>query len=88
MENKITALEFLKSRLDDVAPERYPSHSVRIIMAAAMEEYLKLKTDQLNERIKNLREALDEIASPVVINSRWTVAKEALRKDDLLNTGH
>ena len=54
-------LDFLLSRLDDVAPERYPAHSVRIICAAAMEEFASLKTKALEQSNKELLEALRKI---------------------------
>lgn len=63
-----SALDFLLSRLEDVAHERNPSYSVRIICAAAMEEYYSLKLSDLqveNERLKvnhsKLVEALTEL---------------------------
>ena len=59
-EQKPGAFTFLTERLTDVAPERYPAYSVKIICAAAMEEYANQKLSSQSSEIERLTKELHD----------------------------
>jgi hypothetical protein len=75
-EQIIKPLEFLMSRLDDVAPERYPSHSVRIICAAAMEEYKTQQCEALQSENERLKEEANKAIFEMLVEKGRNVQSE------------